>query len=561
MPITAARVGLAGLAAAWLIAAGISTAFAETSDSANAAAAAPSCTTPPVSTPAGRFCGLAVTVEDQGRQADVDAYEGIRYGTATRWTAPSLVPASSALVNATAFGSICPQPPVQGFAQSEDCLFLNLWTPTRNSARNLPVMVWIHGGSFVDGAGSMDVYDGARLAARGDVIVVTLNYRLGAIGFLAGGAGANRLAGNYGFEDQQLALEWVGRNIRRFGGDPTRVTIFGESAGAMSVGAHLAAPGSRPLFRNAIMESNPYGIPFKTASQAATVRMEFDQTATAKSCQGSVACLAKLSAARIVSAQTEVTPSAVQLLQGRLGEFLAWAPYVDGRLITGEPNAAAITQPVIAGTNRDEGTLFVDETIPNGLGDPEYAALIAALFKGNAPAILAQSRYRPAGGGNLTPLANLVGDYFFTCATRHVLASAKGPHYGYAFNHPPSYPVWPQAPKACQPGPASTQGKVCHALELPFVFRNPVTLEPPTKTYSFTSSEQVLVDAISAYWTSLAASGDPNSGAATPPEWPSYGVPGTRQVLDLKISQTDDAALSCPLWDRVGYGQGAVALY
>jgi para-nitrobenzyl esterase len=288
------RFGIAGLAAVWLAALAVLPANAQTSPLATTSAGAPACTTPPVSAPAGRFCGLAETVKDQGGPAEVDAYEGIRYGAAKRWTAPAPVPPPSALVRATAFGPACPQPPVPGYSQSEDCLYLNLWTPTRSSVKNLPVLVFFHGGSFVDGAGSVPVYDGARLAARGDVILVTLNYRLGALGFLAGGSGANRLAGNYGFEDQQLALRWVQRNIASFGGDAKRVTIFGQSAGAMSVGAHLVAPGSRSLFHSAIMESNPYGLPFKTPAGANTVRMEFDQTPSAKTCSGNLACLEKL---------------------------------------------------------------------------------------------------------------------------------------------------------------------------------------------------------------------------------------------------------------------------
>jgi carboxylesterase type B len=557
------RFGIAGLAAAWLTAAAMPPANAETSVP-TASTEPPACTTPPVSTPAGRFCGLAETIKDEAGSpdvsADVDAYEGIRYGTAKRWTAPSLVPASSALVKATAYGPACPQPPVPGYTQSEDCLFLNLWTPTRSSVKRLPVLVFFYGGSFVDGAGSVPVYDGARLASRGDVILVTLNYRLGALGFLAGGSGANRLAGNYGFQDQQLALRWVRQNIGSFGGDPTRVTIFGESAGAISVGAHLASPISRPLFRNAIMESNPYGLPFKTPDQAATIRMEFDQTPDAKSCNGNLACLERLPAPRIVAAQGEVSPSAQQLLQGRLGEILAWAPYVDGRLITGQPNAHVITRPVIAGTNRDEGTLFVDEAIPNGLSEAEYVAAITALFKGNALAILTNPRYSPDSQGNLTPLADLVGDYMFSCATRHVLGNARGPHFGYSFDHPPSYPERPHGPKACLPVKDGGQGRVCHGDELPFVFRNPYTLTPSLHAYSFTSGEQTLVDAISAYWTNLATTADPNSGAKAP-EWPKYGSPGTRQVLNVKISQTNDSELSCPLWDSIGYGQGAISLF
>ncbi len=554
------RFGVAGLAVAWLAAAAISPANAETS-ALTISAAAPACsTTLPVSTRAGRFCGLAETIEDEGGSAEVDAYEGIRYGSAKRWTPPAFVPSSSALVRATAFGPACPQAPVPGYTQSEDCLFLNLWTPTRSSVKKLPVLVFFHGGSFVDGAGSVPVYDGARLAARGDVILVTLNYRLGAIGFLAGGSGADRLAGNYGFLDQQLALQWVQQNIAGFGGDPARVTIFGESAGAMSVGAHLVSPRSRSLFRNAIMESNPYGLPFKTPAQAEMVRTEFDQTPDAKSCNGNLACLEKLPALRVVAAQGEVSPSTLQLLQGRLGEILSWGPYVDGRLITDQPNAHAITRPVIAGTNLDEGTLFVDEAIPNGLSEADYIAAITALFKLNAPAILTNTRYSPDSQGNLTPLANLVGDYMFSCATRHVLGNAKGPRFGYSFNQPPSYPESPQGPKACLPVKDGGQGRVCHGDELPFVFRNPYTLTPLQHSYSFTSGEQTLVDAISAYWTNLAATADPNTGEKAP-EWPKYGSPGTRQVLRVKISQTNDSELSCPLWDSIGYGPGAISLF
>jgi carboxylesterase type B len=553
------RLGIAGLVAACLTAAAISPVKAETSVPTTASPAAPACTTPmPVPAPAGRFCGLIDTINDEGGPAAVDAYEGIRYGTAKRWTAPALVPASPTLIRATAFGPACPQASVPGYTQSEDCLFLNIWTPTRSSAKNLPVLVFFHGGSFVDGAGSVPLYDGARLAARGDVILVTLNYRLGAIGFLAGGTGGNKLAGNYGFQDQQLALRWVRQNINGFGGDRTRVTIFGESAGAMSVGAHLASPGSRLLFRNAIMESNPYGLPFKTPAQADRIRTEFDQTPDAKTCNGARACLLKLPATRIVAAQGEMTPSAQQLLQGRLGEILAWAPYIDNRLITEEPNAHAITRPVIAGTNGDEGTLFVDEAIPKGLSNIDYGAAITAIFKGHAFAILTDPPNSPDSQGNLTPLANLVGDYMFSCATRHVLGNARGPRFGYSFTQPPSYPV--ERPKACLPVKDGGQGRVCHGEELPFVFRNPYTLTPSQHSYSFTSGEETLVDAISAYWTNLAATADANTGA-TAPEWPEYSSAGTRQVLRVKISRTNDAELSCPLWDSIGYGPGAIQLF
>jgi carboxylesterase type B len=549
-------VGIALLAVASALAAGPARPAAAAADPS----APPACTTPPVSTPSGRFCGLAVTVKDEAGTFAADAYEGIRYGNAKRWTAPTPAPAAAGLVRATAFGPICPQAPGDGTNQSEDCLYLNLWTPTRSSVKNLPVMVFIHGGFFVSGAGSLPVYDGARLAVRGAVIVVTLNYRLGALGFLAGGSGADRLAGNYGFQDQQRALQWVRRNIRSFGGDPAKITIFGESAGAMSVGAHLVAPGSQTLFRSAIMESNPYGIPFKTPPQVAQIRSEFDKTPDAAACRGHLACLARLPTATIVKAQGKVVPIQ-QLFAGHLGTIVVWAPYVDGGLIAGQPNQSAIVRPLIAGTNRDEGTLFVDAAIPKGLSNLEYVGLITEVFGLKALQILGDPRYQPDGKGNLVPLANLVGDYFFSCATRHVLGHATGARFGYTFDHPPSYAVSPTAPPACQPGAGPNRGRVCHAFELPFVFRSPVTFTLPPVLQRFTPAEQHLVDAISAYWTGFAAAGDPNAGAGAPPDWPAYGAPGTRQVLDLTISQTKDAALNCPLWDRIGYEEGTAAIF
>ena len=143
-----------------------------------------------------------------------------------------------------------------------------------------------------------------------------------------------------------------------------------------------------------------------------------------------------------------------------------------------------------------------------------------------------------------------------------MLGNARGAHFGYAFDHPPSYAVWPSAPPACQPGKAPNRGHVCHAFELPYVFRNPVTFTRPPVEHHFTAAEQVLVDAISAYWTGFAAAGDPNAGAAAPPHWPTYGASGgTRQVLNLTISQTKDAPLNCPLWENIGYDPAASSIY
>src|SRR5262245_53355247 len=217
-----------------------------------------------VDPPAGAVCGLAIEAPPTTNR-DLYSYRGIPYALPPvgdlRWAPPQPLPRWSDLRTATAFGAVCPQDGATD--DSEDCLFLNIWTPRAAVERQqrLPVMVFIHGGFFVFGAGSLPLHDGSYLAASGNVVVVTLNYRLGALGFLA--VPELGLTGNYGILDQREALRWVAENIAAFGGDPGKVTIFGESAGAMSVGLHLfSIPADRGRFRAAIMESNPLAIPY-----------------------------------------------------------------------------------------------------------------------------------------------------------------------------------------------------------------------------------------------------------------------------------------------------------
>ena len=227
------------------------------------------CTTPVLQTRLGAICGIVQEVEGVGgAKVRANAYMGIRYANKqtwrNRWIKAQQYGGWKNLLRAVRFGNVCPQytnPLYVQFPMSEDCLFLNIWTPPdAESGHKLPVQVFIHPGSFTNGSGSDPYYNGAFTAGAENQIVVTFNYRLAALGFLAGIDG---LEGNYGFTDQQLALEWVRDNISDWGGDPENVTLSGESAGAMSVGVHLAAaPASRGLFDKALIESNLLGYPF-----------------------------------------------------------------------------------------------------------------------------------------------------------------------------------------------------------------------------------------------------------------------------------------------------------
>jgi len=212
-----------------------------------------------VNTDRGPLAGKAV---DGG----VRAFLGVPFAAppvgALRWRPAADVPSWTAPRDATAVGPACPQLTAPRYARTdEDCLTLNVWTPS-GGAPAKPVLFWIPGGGFVEGSGGYRLYDGARLAAREDAVVVTINYRVGALGFMAHPALARELgraaSPSYGLLDQRAALIWIQRNVRAFGGDPGSVTIFGESAGAFSVCVHLAMPASRGLFARAIMESGSW---------------------------------------------------------------------------------------------------------------------------------------------------------------------------------------------------------------------------------------------------------------------------------------------------------------
>lgn len=303
-------------------------------------------------------------------QRGLCVFKGVPFAAAPvgkrRWLPPVPVEPWSGVRPVKSSAAICPQniapsifaaddqPPEQE-PQSEDCLYLNVWTPGLDDARR-PVMFWIHGGGFTGGSGSSAMYKGSRLSARGNVVVVTTNYRLGSLGFLNLNevtGGKIPATGNEGLLDQTAALEWVHRNIASFGGDPGNVTIFGESAGGMSVGCQLALPRAKGLFRRAILQSGATSSARKPG-KAAEVAEQFLDILKVKLTD--IEALYSLPVARLLAAQQELMPRMQKL--GDAGG-LALRPVIDGGILPVLPldavrKGAARATPIIVGTNLDE---------------------------------------------------------------------------------------------------------------------------------------------------------------------------------------------------------------
>jgi carboxylesterase type B len=532
-------------------------------------AAAQDCATDTVTSSAGPVCGV-LAATNTGRQAK--AFLGIPYAESTagpkRWTAPVPKARWTNTLAAIRFGAMCPQtaqaslqatpqsikhkmhvpsaaakpnaaspapPPLP--PEDEDCLSLNIWTPADAPPdAALPVMAFIHGGAFVAGTSADPLYDGAHLAANHNVILVSFNYRLGALGFLA----ADGLGGNYGFLDQQAALTWVQKNILAFGGDPAKVTIFGESAGAMSVGLHtFSAPGSAPLFRAAIMESNFLGLPYKPLAAQANVGNLFKQGLNCRD----VACLRGSALNDIIVAQNRFTPEMSSVFSGTQ-YYIPLGPTLDGKVITRQPAAGAASnasrKPVLIGTNKDESILFVEgRTFPPS----EYATDVASLFGLAFQKVIAKYPAQ-ANSTNEDVWGRVQTEYFLQCSTRQLATRARAPVYAYLFNHQPSFKVWGQS--TCR-----KDGNVCHGDELPFVFHNADKIGG-----AFTADEAKLSDAMMRYWTNFATHLDPNGDTTSGTQWPRFRA-SAKRYLALNVPSVsvanDPYAKDCAFWDRVGY--------
>ncbi len=476
-------------------------------------------------------------LENDGR---VFAFKGIPFAETTagenRWKPPVPKQPWTEPFPATKFGPPCPQftippnTPLPGIIGAENCLNLNVWTPAgiRNDAA-LPVLVYLYGGGFLNGFDAIPMLDGAYLAEQNQVVVVNLNYRLGAFGFLA----LNELDGNYGYMDQVLALQWVRQNIAAFGGDPDRVTLIGESAGAIATGVHLTADASQGLLRAGIMLSNPYGVPLKTLAEAKILGEQFSKLAFCGD-GDRVACLRAKPAEKIVLAQQLY--AALPLLFGSgLDLALVWGPAIDGTLIKAQPAAENIDEPILLGTTADEGALFI-QPIPVFIGAGMYRVVLEKLFSPAARDLIL-ARYPPEFN-NANQMTRIVTEYAFACSNRYVAGRARGEVFLYDFTHVPTYNYLPV------PG---CHKKACHSSELPFLFHYRPFIKGGQPELAF-------ADSIGVYFTNFAKTENPGKGAPVPALWPDWN-PGT-ELLDLNLkfsTQNDPHREACAFWDQIGY--------
>jgi len=422
------------------------------------------------------------------------------------------------LLDATQFGSACTQP---GGIGSENCLFLNVFTPQLkldHDGHGLPVMFWIHGGGLIDG--SSTPYNPIELVKRG-VIVVTINYRLGFLGFLAQSAidAEGHLSGNYGLMDQQFALKWVRRNIAGFGGDPNRVTIFGESAGGQSVYAHLASPLASGLFRGAIAESGSYAEFQDYFSNVITLAQ--GETTGSTTVPSGAAIADSVGCTNQTASCLRAVPAATMVAQ----EPFPLYPFVDGTLLTQTLGAAFASGefnqvPVIAGTNHDEYRLFV-ATGYDLVGNPiltstEYDTAVNSLWGPTlAPAVLALYPFNsyPFGGEALGASGT---DGVFSCPARNVdqALSKLVPTYAYEFNDENAPP-----PQSAFGGLLTFPLGAYHSAELQYLFPG---IDVFGLRVSLSPEQKRLSHAMVGYWTQFAKTGNPNS--AGEPTWSPYST-------------------------------------
>ncbi|MDB6091183.1 MAG: Carboxylesterase type [Gammaproteobacteria bacterium] len=490
---------------------------------------------------------------------------GIPYAAAPvgdlRWMPPQPVKPWDGALDATHYAHTCAQVTEFGaFAgpssTSEDCLYLNIFTTGVRGTKGAlkPVLVWIHGGGNIDG--ESNDYNGSKLATAGPngtpTVVVTINYRLGIFGFFSNSFinAEGHLWGNYGILDQQAALRWVQANIAAFGGDPNKVTLGGQSAGARDTTANLISPFSKGLFQRAILESYPE-ISWVTAAQ---MLPRGDSFAAAAGCSDA-GCLRSLSAARIL--QLQGTPNAN-------GPY-AQQVFPDGTIVPLQPGDAWRTgqfhhMPIMAGLVHDEENFGL--SIAEYFSGPPQVALTAAQYMANTPAnVLAE--YPLSNYGNDPQLAqDRVGTDPIACTTRRVaqLLAPQVPTYMYEFNYQNAPYYFPQMPNVSSPT-GHFQPLAAHTIDIQFLFSGyhggnlGVNLDQTTgEPRELQGKEITLSEQLIAAWTNFAATGDPNGSGNSP--WPTF-TPDSPVFFseNIPLSTLTGAQFSvnhhCAFWDPI----------
>lgn len=461
-------------------------------------------------------------------------FKGIPYAAATvgnlRWQAPKPVMPWSGVRSAKKFGSVAPQNPMLGTEaladfvvtepQDEDCLFLNIWTPDTEKVRR-PVMLWIHGGAFIIGSGSQEMFRGNTLVRRGDVVLITINYRMGALGFMnlkEITRGAIPATGCEGLLDQIAALDWVRENIEAFGGDPDNITVFGESAGAMSIGDLLGMPAAKGKFQKAILESGGAGTVGLLEDSVATAAQFLDILGLKRT---DADALYALTIRQILAAQQKLGA----IMHEKDNRITPFQPVVDGIVMPEIPihaiqKGAASGIPTLAGTNLDEFKLFnaIDRSFRK-MDEAGMMQRLETIIPSNhiSDVITAYRRERSqrgeaTGAGDI--LTAVQTDYMFRIPVLQLVEAQcrnQQPAYNYLF-------TWKSPLMKGRLG-------ACHTLEIGFVFGN-----YDERFCGAGPDADVLSQKMQDAWIAFARTGNPS--CASLGSWEPYGDRRTVMVLD-----------------------------